>query len=288
MTGETSDGTGSSSSWRGAVAALAVVGVLASGCNEGSQEPSGSPETSSSDSPPATVSSTPSADPSTAPSSPDTASPSASASKEPEAEPTSANPVIKPVPRRQWKRMVDANMWRPGCPVTRQQLRRVEVNHVTFSGDVRRGVLVVHADVAKSVSRIFTRLFESEFRIRRMRPLEKYDGDSNASLRDDNTGAYNCRRPSQINAPPMKSPHAHGRAIDVNPRENPWVDLRCDCWFPSPKNRKREPGPGVIVKGGVVWRTFKAEGWIWQNIDVPDYMHFDTGYPSRPYKGPNR
>lgn len=176
-------------------------------------------------------------------------------------------------------------MWRPGCPVTRRELRRVEVNHVTFSGEVRRGVLVVNHDVAASTARIFTRLFDEGFPIRRMRPLEAYDGDSNASLRDDNTGAYNCRRLSQINAPPMESPHANGRAIDVNPRENPWKDLRCDCWSPSAKNRKREPGPGVIVKGGVAWQAFTDEGWIWQNIDVPDYMHFDTGYPSKPFTG---
>jgi hypothetical protein len=35
----------------------------------------------------------------------------------------------------------------------------------------------------------------------------------------------------------------------------------------------------------VVWRAFHDEGWIWQNIDVPDYMHFDTGYPSSPFGG---
>jgi hypothetical protein len=35
-----------------------------------------------------------------------------------------------------------------------------------------------------------------------------------------------------------------------------------------------------------VWRQFTRAGWIWQNIDVPDYMHFDTGYPSRPYRSP--
>ena len=29
-------------------------------------------------------------------------------------------------------------------------------------------------------------------------------------------------------------------------------------------------------------QAFVDEGWIWQNIKVPDYMHFDTGFPSRP------
>ena len=29
-------------------------------------------------------------------------------------------------------------------------------------------------------------------------------------------------------------------------------------------------------------QLFEERGWVWQNIKVPDYMHFDTGYPSRP------
>ena len=204
----------------------------------------------------------------------------------PEPAPQRAHPVVSRLGSAQWKQMVSTGTWRPECPVDRNDLRRVELNHYTFSGDVRRGALVVNRDVASSASRIFTKLYEKRFPIRRMRPVEVYDGDSHASLRDDNTSAYNCRRPSQINAPVTESPHANGRAIDINPRENPWLDLRCDCWFPGRANREREPGPGKIVQGGLVWRTFRAEGWIWQNIDVPDYMHFDTGYPSGPYDGP--
>ncbi|MGH8868131.1 MAG: M15 family metallopeptidase [Actinomycetes bacterium] len=196
-----------------------------------------------------------------------------------------ANPVVRHVPRGQWRRMVEAGMTYDGCPVGRADLRRLEVNYVSFAGEVRRGVLVVHADVAASLSRVFTRLFEEQFPIRRMRPVEAYDGDSNASLRADNTAAYNCRRPTQINAPPKKSPHANGRAIDINPRENPWKDTRCRCWSPSPRYHERVPGKGKILKRGVVWRAFHAEGWIWQDIDVPDYMHFDTGYPSTSFGG---
>lgn len=195
-----------------------------------------------------------------------------------------ADGVIAQIPARQWQRMVATGVWRPGCPVGRKELRRVEINHHTFDGEVKRGVLVVNRDVARSVVRIFTRLYEAQFPIRKMRPVELYGGDVNASLRDDNTSAYNCRRLSQINAPVLESPHANGRAVDINPWENPWKDLRCDCWIPNRKNRVREPGPGVILKGGVVWRAFRSEGWIWQNIDVPDYMHFDTGYPSQPYR----
>ena len=196
-----------------------------------------------------------------------------------------ANPVIRRIPHKQWEKILATGVWRPGCPAGRRDLRRVEINHHTFDGTIRRGVLVVNRDVADSVSRIFTKLFEAGFPIRKMRPVEVYGGDVNANLRDDNTSAYNCRQPSQINAPTKKSPHANGRAVDINPVENPWKDLRCKCWLPNRRNRLREPGPGVILKGGLVWRTFRAEGWIWQNIDVPDYMHFDTGYPSRSFDG---
>lgn len=209
--------------------------------------------------------------------SPDDKATKSAASTGPEAE-------ILPVSQQQWTRMRAVGMVRPECPIQkRSRLRVVAINHHDFKGKVQRGRLVVNADVAESIVRIFTELYEREFPIRQMTPVEAFGGDTNASLRADNTSAFNCRRPDQINAPFADSPHANGRAIDINPAENPWLDLRCDCWIPSPKNRARVERPGGINKGGLVWRLFRDEGWIWQNIDVPDYMHFDTGYPSRPY-----
>ena len=194
-------------------------------------------------------------------------------------------PMISRLTRAQWRRMAANGMVRPECPIqSPDQLRSVRVNHVTFDGSVRRGQLVVNADVAPSVARVLSRLYRAGFPIRRMRPVEVYGGDTNASLAANNTSAFNCRRADQINAPFRESPHANGRAVDINPRENPWLDLRCDCWTPSPKHRKRDAGPGKIRRDGVVWRAFRQEGWIWQNIDVPDYMHFDTGYPSGPFR----
>ena len=194
------------------------------------------------------------------------------------------NAEISRLTTRQWREMKAAGMLRPECPIVRRnQLRAVSINHFDFNGDVRRGEVVVNSDVAKSMVRILTKLYDAKFPIRRMSPVETYGGDTNKSLRADNTSAYNCRRADQINAPFSESPHANGRAIDINPQENPWKDLRCRCWFPSAKERVRNDEPGKIYKGGLVWRTFRAEGWIWQDIDVADYMHFDTGYPSKPF-----
>ncbi|MEU0715723.1 M15 family metallopeptidase [Streptomyces lavendulocolor] len=198
----------------------------------------------------------------------------------------SLNAVVTKIPDEQWSRMVAVGMWRKGCPDVREQLRRVEMNYIDFEGDVRRGTLVVNADVTDSVIRIFTRLFEERFPIRRMESVEAYKGDLDASLRADNTSAFNCRRPDQINAPFKESPHANGRAIDINPVENPWQDLRKKTWSPTGEFSERTAGKGKILEGGLVWQAFTEEGWIWQNIKVADYMHFDTGYPSAPFKGP--
>jgi hypothetical protein len=271
--------------------AVLLVGVLTlTGCTTNADEPDQQPARA--DVTPSA--STPAPTPST-PASPESDRPEPSSGEQsatpegPSTEPpakTTANPVIRRIPDPQWRLIERVGAWRPGCPAGRSDLRRVAVNYVNFDGKVERGALVVNKDVAESVVRIFTRLFEERFPIRRMKPVELYDGDVNESLAADNTSAFNCRQPNQINAPVLKSPHANGRAIDINPRENPWTDLRCDCWLPSPRLRERTPGKGKILKGGLVWRVFRDEGWVWQNIDVPDYMHFDTGYPSKHYRGP--
>ena len=172
--------------------------------------------------------------------------------------------------------------WRPGCPVAPSELRRVRVAYWGFDGDRRLGIVVVHRDAAAAVVTVFRRLYRSRFPIRSVRPVSAYGGSDDASMAADNTSAFNCRRPDQINAPVLSSPHANGRAIDINPRENPWKDTRCSCWSPGRAQAAREPGPGKILQGGLVWRRFRQEGWVWQNISVADYMHFDTGYPSRP------
>lgn len=193
----------------------------------------------------------------------------------------SADPVISRISAAQWAQIVETGTWRPGCPVGRKGLRRLDINHIDFRGEVVRGSLIAHRDSVADLADILTELFTDRFPIERMEPVELYDGDVNLSLEANNTSAFNCRRPSQINAPVADSPHANGRAIDINPYQNPWQDLRCDCWVPSTDFAKTRTGPGVITKGSLPWELFTSRGWIWQNIKVADYMHFDTGYPSR-------
>ncbi len=193
-----------------------------------------------------------------------------------------ARPVVSPISDEQWRRMVSTGTWRPGCPVGRADLRRLQIGYVDFDGEQRRGSLVAHRDSIGDLAEIFTALFDARFPIERMEPVERYGGDVVRSLRANNTSAYNCRKPGQINAPVSDSPHASGRAIDINPVQNPWKDPRCECWMPRATYAEATSGPGIIRKGSLPVQLFEDRGWVWQNIKVPDYMHFDTGYPSRP------
>jgi len=206
--------------------------------------------------------------------------PTSSQSRPPVA--VTAAAVITALPPAQWQRIVAVGAWHPGCPVTGADLRRVEVNFHGFDRAVHRGVLVVNADVATSVAAIFTQLFDRGFPIHRMEPIEAFGGDDNASMAADNTSAYNCRSAAQANAPAALSPHANGRAVDVNPYENPWVDPRCGCFQPDAHYGHQRSGAGVITRGGPAWTVFIRAGWIWQDNATIDYQHFDTGYPSRP------
>ncbi|HUR74143.1 MAG TPA: M15 family metallopeptidase [Sporichthya sp.] len=196
----------------------------------------------------------------------------------------SADPVVRKLTGAEWARMVEVGMAGPTCPVKRRNLRRLEINHYDFQGDVKRGALVVRGDVVASVTRIFTALFEQRFPIQRMTPVERFHGSDTKSMAANNTSAYNCRRPSEAHSPSMKSPHANGRAIDINPIQNPWLNPRTHVWEPSARYRERTEGPGKILERGLVWRLFNREGWIWQDIATADYQHFDTGYPSRPFQ----
>jgi hypothetical protein len=254
---------------RPALAALLSVVLLASACSAGDDEPDAAPTAS------ASTTASPSASPTPTP----TPSPTPTV-------PTTTEPKVSRIGDAQWAKMVETGSWRPECPVDRSDLRVLELNYKNFDGEVERGRLVANKDTISSLKRIFERLFQDDFPIESMRPNEEFDGDTLKSLKANNTAAYNCRRPDQINAPVKESPHANGRAIDINPDLNPWMDLRCDCWSPRAKHHARTPAPGKILPGDRVVRLFEREGWVWQNIKVPDYMHFDTGYPSRPWRSP--
>lgn len=157
-----------------------------------------------------------------------------------------------------------------------ESLRYVSLSHWGFEGTVRQGELVVHADVVDSLERAFAELFEQRFPIRSMRLVDDYGGDDDRSMAADNTSAFNCR---YVAGTTRWSNHATGRAIDVNPLENPYVSGGTTDHAASVPYLGRDPAlPGVIVEGGAAVAAFDEVGWGWGGRwsgDL-DYQHFSA------------
>lgn len=165
--------------------------------------------------------------------------------------------------------------WREGCPVPLEELRYVTVSHVTFEGTDATGELVVHADVADDVVEVFAALHAARFPIRSMRLVDDFGGDDDASMAADNTSAFNCR---VVAGGTEWSEHAYGRAIDLDPVENPSVR---DGDVAPPAGSAfldRPDAPGVIHADDVVVRAFAAVGWQWGGYwqRPVDYQHFSV------------
>lgn len=168
-----------------------------------------------------------------------------------------------------------APSWRAGCPVPLEDLRYLTLTHHDADGGVATGELVVHADVADGVVEVFRTLFAAGYPIRSMRLVDDFGGSDDASMAADNTSAFNCRA---ITRGTGWSEHAYGRALDLNPRENPYV--RGTLVLP-PEGRPyadRPDLPGVVHAGDVVVSAFAAAGWQWGGSwsSPVDYQHFSV------------
>jgi hypothetical protein len=174
------------------------------------------------------------------------------------------------------RRLMVGSSWHRGCPVPVRALRLVRLTYEAFDGDPHRGRLVVHRRWADEVLGVFARLYRRGFPIRRVRLVDRFDADDRSSMRHDNTSAFNCR---YVSGTTTWSQHAYGRAIDINPVENPYVDGS----HVSPRRGRRfldrtNVRPGMIVRGGIVVRAFRRIGWSWGGAwsGAKDYQHLSA------------
>jgi len=180
-----------------------------------------------------------------------------------------------PVPEQAAARMRD-HSWRVGCPTPIADLVYLRLSHVGFDGAVRQGELVVHRSVADEVVAIFHVLFEQRFPIEKMKLIDYYQGNDDASMADNNTSAFNCR--FVVDKPGVFSKHSEGKAIDINPRTNPMVSGK--SVFPPNGADFLRPGtrsPGILRNGSPAVGAFVRRGWTWGGTwkTLKDYQHFE-------------
>lgn len=181
---------------------------------------------------------------------------------------------IDPATRR---RMVGVS-WHRGCPVGLGDLRVLTLTHWGFDGRVHRGRLVVNRDAVGAMLGAMRALYRLHFPIRRMHLVDAYGANDDRSMAADNTSAFNCRFIAGSDG--VWSEHAYGRAIDLNPLENPYVTSSGYVSPPggAPFADRSQRAPGLIHGGGRVVAAFARVGWPWGG-DWPwpkDYQHFSA------------
>ena len=175
------------------------------------------------------------------------------------------------------REMMTGASWRPGCPVGFRDLRLVRMSYWGFDRRAHQGRMVVHRWYADDVARVFRRLYDARFPIRRMRLVDHYGADDHRSMAANNTSAFNCRWRAGVCC--RWSQHAYGRAIDLNPVQNPFVwsggvSPPAGAAYLDRSDRRR----GMVFHHDRVWWAFHAVGWEWGGDwrGEKDYQHFSV------------
>ena len=174
------------------------------------------------------------------------------------------------------RRRITGVSWRRGCPAGLADLRYLRIAFHGFDGRVHTGEMIAHRTAVPPLERVFASLYRSRFPIRRMRLVDDYRGSDYASIEADNTSAFNCRRATGSS---RWSQHAYGRAIDVNPIENPYVLNGRTSHPASRRYVDRSPRRrGMAYAGGPLVRAFGRVGWGWGGrwSNPKDYQHFSA------------
>jgi LysM repeat protein len=159
------------------------------------------------------------------------------------------------------------------CPVPATDLRRIWVSYIDFQGRYHDGSIVMHKSLVAPTQRTFFTLYRWRYRIMAMAPLAvNLPGQTDMSIL---TSGYVCR---PVAGTTTLSEHAYGRAIDLNPLQNPmvrgsYIDPRGGvAWLRRDRYRI-----GMVHADGAV-RAFTANGFAWGGRwhTLKDYQHFST------------
>jgi hypothetical protein len=131
------------------------------------------------------------------------------------------------------------------------------------------------------VNELFEAIFADGFPIATAIPIAdlQFEWDDDRSMAANNTSGFNYRpmTGSGIDGSPgasRLSPHALGRAIDINPLLNPYIK----GGVIKPEGAAYDPTrSGTITADSFIVKFLKERGWTWGGdwMSLKDYQHFE-------------
>lgn len=154
-------------------------------------------------------------------------------------------------------------------------LTLVDVEYYSFDNCLHRGQIVIHKELADEIEYIFGEIKTLKFPVQSVIPI-KFDKPGNGTSMDTLNNTYGFHyRPKATFKTRQLSAHSYGRAIDINPFQNPAI-LRNGKQVPS-KGYYDPQIPGTLTANSPLTRIFRKAGWRWGGswASLKDYMHFE-------------
>jgi hypothetical protein len=142
------------------------------------------------------------------------------------------------------------------------------------------GDLVINKDLRDDVISIFKLIKELHFPITSVIPVNRFGWEDERSMEfgeTGNTSAYNFRAGSSGGY----SYHETGRAIDINPKCNPFIESHDGVRIVKPAGAVFDPHKACALsfenpEGKKIIEKFSSFGWTWGGswANTKDYQHF--------------
>lgn len=151
-------------------------------------------------------------------------------------------------------------------------LSMLDVYYYSFDGIKHQGQILVHSELEDDVYEIFNFIEKILFPVGKVVPIVAYQWNDHSSMADNNSSSFNFR---VIEGTTKLSMHSLGKAVDINPVQNPVI-------YPNgivaPEGAKYIPGNrGTFTADHAIIQEFLKRGWhLGGNFDQPkDYHHFE-------------
>jgi len=176
------------------------------------------------------------------------------------------------------------------CTIPRDKLVYIKVVHYNFNHKKTIGELIVYRGIANDIIYIFKELYKVGYEIDKMHLVDDYNASDDLSIENNNTSAFNYRGAinNGVESTTVLSNHAYGCAIDINPIQNPYLDMDGSGWYIGydrdwEKYARRASRDHMIVHGDYIYNLFISRGFQWGGdwgppyggLNYYDYQHFD-------------
>lgn len=177
---------------------------------------------------------------------------------------------------------IQGKSYRADAVIPLEHLRYLRIRHLDFEGKTREGEMIVNKRIARRTLKVFYRLYRMGYPIEKMRLVDEYGADDEASMADNNTSAFNYR---EIAHTKELSNHSRGFAIDINPRMNPYITQYGIAPANSVDYEERDVSKCrgryreyMIHNGDAVYNVFRKYGFSWGGDweHAKDYQHFEA------------